>query len=165
MVGPEGTGESAGYRRPMVAMVPAELDAFLADAFPQLTLPFRVTRADDDGVELVQPFDDTHLRPGGTVSGPTLMSLADTVAYVAVVSRIGPEFLTVTSHLAIDFLRKPTAAGLRATGEVLKLGRRQALIAVRIHSEDSDELVAHATATYALPSKPSVPRADLAAPS
>ena len=145
----------------MVAMGPAELDAFLAAAFPSSALPFRVTRADEQGVEIVQPFGDNHLRPGGTVSGPILMTLADTVAYVAVVSRIGPEFLTVTSHLAIDFLRKPPAAGLRATGEMLKLGRRQAVIAVRIHSEVGDELVAYATATYALPSTPSVPRADL----
>jgi uncharacterized protein (TIGR00369 family) len=146
----------------MVAMGPDELDAFLATAFPEARLPFTVTRADDDGVELTQPFDDLHLRPGGTVSGPTLMTLADTTAYVAVVSRIGPEYLTVTSHLAMDFLRKPPPAGLRATGEVLKLGRRQAVVAIRIHSELDDELVAYSTTTYALPSTPSVPRADLA---
>lgn len=145
----------------VVAMGPAELDAFLAAAFPEAPLPFSVTRADGDGVEMIQPFGDGQLRPGGTISGPTLMTLADTVAYVAVVSRIGPQFLTVTSHLAIDFLRKPPPAGLRATGEVLKLGRRQALIAIRIHSEQNDELVAHATATYALPSQPTTPRADL----
>lgn len=145
----------------MVAMGPAELDAFLAAAFPASASPLRVTRADDHGVELVQPFADNQLRPGDTVSGPTLMTLADTAAYVAVVSRIGPEFLTITSHLAIDFLRKPQPAGLRATGELLKVGRRQAVIAVRIHSEVDDELVAYATVTYALPSTPTVPRADL----
>ena len=144
----------------MVAMDPTELDAFLAAAFPASQLPFRTTRADDDGVELVLPGDQVQLRPGGTISGPTLMTLADTVAYLAVVSRIGPERLTVTSHLAMDFVRKPPPAGLRATGEVLKLGRRQALIAVRIHSEIGDELVAYATVTYALPSTPTVPRAD-----
>ncbi len=148
----------------MVAMNPAELDAFLAAAFPDAALPFRVTRSDDDGVEVLQPFGPGQLRPGGTISGPTLMTLADTVAYVAVVSRIGPEFLTVTSHLVIDFLRKPPPASLRATGEVLKLGRRQALIAVRIHSEHGNELVAHATATYALPSKSTVPGPELPSP-
>ena len=146
----------------MVAMDVDELNTFLAAAFPASSLPFEVTRADDHGVEIVQPFGDNQLRPGGTVSGPVLMTLADTVAYMAVVSRIGPEYLTVTSHLAIDFLRKPPPAGLRATGELLKLGRRQAVIAVRIHSEIEDELVAYATVTYALPTKPSVPRADLA---
>jgi uncharacterized protein (TIGR00369 family) len=138
----------------MVAMGPDELNAFLAAAFPDSALPMRVTRADDDGVELTWPYHPGQLRPGGTLSGPTLMTLADTVAYVAVVSRIGPEFLTVTSHLAIDFLRKPPAADLRATGELLKVGRRQAVVFIRIHSALDDQLVATSTCTYALPSKP-----------
>ena len=141
----------------MVAMGPAELNDFLAAAFPGADLPMRVTRADDDGVELTWPYHQSQLRPGGTLSGPTLMTLADTVAYVAVVSRIGPQFLTVTSSLQIDFLRKPPAADLRATGEDLKLGRRQAVISIRIHSTADDRLVAHSTCTYALPAEPSEP--------
>lgn len=149
----------------MVAMDPTELDDFLAAAFPDSRITYRVVRSDDDGVEVVQPADSIQLRPGGTISGPTLMTLADTVAYLAVVARIGPEPLTVTSHLAIDFLRKPPPGGLRATGEILKLGRRQAVIAIRIYSdvdpETTDEMVAYATSTYAIPSKPTVPRADL----
>lgn len=136
----------------MVALGPDELNEFLAAAFPTSALPFRVTRADDTGVEIFQPYGDHQLRPGGTISGPTLMTLADTVAYVAVVSIIGPEWLTVTSHLAIDFLRKPPPAGLRGVGEVLKLGRRQAVIAIKISSDADGELVAYSTATYALPS-------------
>lgn len=140
-------------------MGPDELNAFLAAAFPDARVPQLVTRADDDGVEVRWPAEAIQLRPGGTVSGPTLMTMADTVAYVAVVSRIGPEFLTVTSHLAIDFLRKPPAADLRATGEVLKLGRRQANIDIRIYSAADDQLVAHSTAVYALPSKPTTPPA------
>ncbi|WP_426573658.1 PaaI family thioesterase [Aquihabitans sp. McL0605] len=148
----------------MVAMGPDELNDFLAAAFPDVELSARVTRADDEGVELTWPFHASQLRPGGTLSGPTLMTLADTVAYASVVSRIGPEFLTVTSHLAIDFLRKPPPADLRATGELLKVGRRQAVIAVRIYSTADDELVAYSTSTYALPSTPTVPRADRAEP-
>jgi uncharacterized protein (TIGR00369 family) len=135
----------------MVAMGPDELNDFLSAAFPQGPLPMQVTRSDDLGVELVWPFHESSIRPGGTISGPTLMTLADTVAYVAVVARIGPQFLTVTSSLQIDFLRKPPPADLRATGEVLRLGRRQAVIAVRIHSTADDELVAHSTCTYAIP--------------
>lgn len=146
----------------MVAMDPTQIDEFLAASFPESQLPFHTSRADDDGVELTLPADKVQLRPGGTISGPTLMMLADTVGYVAVVSRVGPEHLTVTSHLSIDFVRKPPPAGLRAVGELLKLGRRQALISVRIYSEIGDELVAYATVTYALPSTPTVPRADLA---
>jgi uncharacterized protein (TIGR00369 family) len=135
-------------------MGPDELNDFLAAAFPGSALPMRVVRADDDGVELTWPFHESQIRPGGTLSGPTLMTLADTVAYVAVVSRIGPEFLTVTSSLSIEFLRKPPPADLRATGEVLKVGRRQAVIAVRIHTTADGSLVAHSTCTYALPSPP-----------
>lgn len=136
----------------MTLLTPTELEEFLAAGFPDQTMPFRVTRADDDGVEVRLPFNSMHLRPGGTISGPTLMTLADTVAYLAIVARIGPEYLTVTSHLSIDFLRKPPPDGLRATGEVLKLGRRQATVAIRIHSDADDALVAYSTTTYALPS-------------
>jgi uncharacterized protein (TIGR00369 family) len=143
----------------MAAMTSTELEAFLQQAFPDVKLPFRVTRADDRGVEITQPYGTNQLRPGGTLSGPTLMTLADTVSYVAVVASIGPEFLAVTSHLDIDFLRKPPAAGLRATGEVLKLGRRQAVVAVRIHSEIDDVLVAASTVTYALPSTSTIGQA------
>ncbi len=135
----------------MVAMGPDELNDFLAAAFPDANLTMRVTRSDESGVEITLPYHDGQLRPGGTISGPTLMTLADTVAYVAVVAQIGPQFLTVTSHLAIDFLRKPPPADLRATGEVLKLGRRQANIDIRIYSTADDQLVAHSTSTYALP--------------
>ena len=136
----------------MSTLGPDELNAFLAEAFPDANLPMRVTASDDEGVELVWPYHASQLRPGGTLSGPTLMTLADTVAYVAVVARIGPQFLTVTSSLSIEFLRKPPPADLLATGEVLKLGRRLAVIAIRIHSTADDELVAHATSTYAIPS-------------
>ena len=136
----------------MSILGPDELNDFLAAAFPDRQLPMRVTVSDEGGVELTLPYDRSQLRPGGTLSGPTLMTLADTVAYVALVARIGREPLTVTSSLSIDFLRKPAPADLRATGEVLKLGRRQAVVAIRIHSTGGDELVAHATSTYAIPS-------------
>lgn len=145
----------------MVAMSSEDINAFLASGFPASRVPMTVTRSDDDGVELRWPFNPDQLRPGGTLSGPTLMTLADTTAYAAVVSLVGPEPMTVTSHLAIDFLRKPPPADLRATGEVVKLGRRQAVISIRIFSTADDELVAFSTCTYALPSSPTVPRADL----
>jgi uncharacterized protein (TIGR00369 family) len=138
----------------METLGPDALNDFLAAAFPESRLPMRVTRSDDDGVELVWPVESVQLRPGNTISGPTLMTLADTVAYVAVVARIGLQFLTVTSSLSIDFLRKPPPADLRATGEVLKLGRRQAVVSIRIYSTADDELVAHSTCTYAVPSSP-----------
>jgi uncharacterized protein (TIGR00369 family) len=137
-------------------MTPDELNDFLSRAFPGFALPMSVVRSTAEEVEVIQPFDTRQIRPGGTISGPTLMTLADTTAYVAVVAGMGPEFLAVTSHLAIDFLRKPPPAGLRAVGTVIKRGRRQALVVVQIRSEQGDELVAHSTVTYALPSVPTI---------
>src|SRR3954470_12929499 len=127
----------------MPAMTVEELNEFLRMAFPDGELQMEVTRADDDGVEVVRAFEPWQLRPGGTLSGPTLMALADCAAYVAVVARIGPEPLTVTSNLNIDFLPKPPPAGIRATAELVKIGRRQALVAIRIYSQHADELVAY----------------------
>ena len=141
----------------METLGPDALNDVLDAAFPESRLPMRVTRSDDDGVELVWPVESVQLRPGNTISGPTLMTLADTVAYVAVVARIGLQFLTVTSSLSIDFLRKPPPADLRATGELLKLGRRQAVVSIRIYSSADDQLVAHSTCTYAVPSAPPAP--------
>ncbi len=141
----------------MAALTPDELNDFLSRAFPDTSLPMRVVRSSAEEVELVQPFGAGQVRPGGTISGPTLMTLSDTTAYVATVAGHGPELLTVTSHLAIDFLRKPPAAGLRAVGRVIKRGRRQVLTLVDLFSEEGDVLVAHATVTYALPSTPTIP--------
>jgi uncharacterized protein (TIGR00369 family) len=135
----------------METLGPDALNDFLTAAFPDSQLPMRVTRSDEGGVELNWPMEKVQLRPGGTISGPTLMTLADTVAYVAVVAKIGLQFLTVTSSLSIEFLRKPPPADLRATGELLKLGRRQAVVAIRIYSTQDDQLVAHSTCTYAIP--------------
>ena len=114
----------------METLGPDALNDFLGAAFPESRLPMRVTRSDDDGVELVWPVESVQLRPGNTISGPTLMTLADTVAYVAVVARIGLQFLTVTSSLSIDFRRRAQVAQPRPV---------------------DDQLVAHSTCTYAIP--------------
>ena len=98
---------------------------------------------------------DKHLRPGGTVSGPAMFSLANITMYLAVLARIGPEALTVTTNLSIDFMRKPEAGrDLIAGAEVLKLGRSLAVGEVRIRSEGSDKVVARAGVTYSIPPKP-----------
>jgi len=101
-----------------------------------------------------QPVDDSHLRPGGTVSGPTMMAVADTAAYVAILSHIGIVPLAVTSNLNINFLRKPDAGkALLARSILLHLGRRSVLTEVRIYSEGHlEKPVAHAIVTYAIPS-------------
>lgn len=97
------------------------------------------------------PFHPAQLRAGGTLSGPTLMTLADTALYAAVLSRVGLEPLAVTSEFAMHFLCKPPPAALVAEATLLRLGRRSAVGEVRIRSEAARDLVAHATGTYALP--------------
>lgn len=130
----------------------AALNDFLRRAFPDAPPPFVVTEVADEGVVTLQlPYSPTQLRPGGTLSGPTLMALADTTGYAAVLAAIGQVALAVTSTLTINFLRKPPPADLVATGELLKLGRRQAVSDVRIRSVEGGQLVAQATVTYAIP--------------
>lgn len=130
------------------------LRAFLAEQFPQaLRAGFTIDRVDEGGVRLVLPVDDRHLRPGGTVMGPTLMMLADTATYLAILASVGPLALAVTSSLDIHFLRRPRPeAPLWAEARLVKLGRRLAVAVVELGT--ADEVVAHATVTYALPESP-----------
>ncbi len=129
-----------------------ELEAFLREAFPQVRRPWQVDEVTERGVALRQAIGDEHARPGGTVSGPTMMALADGAAWVATLSRIGPVALSVTSSLTINFLRKPTlASDLWADTELVRLGRRQSVCEVRIYSEAAGELVATSSVTYSIP--------------
>ena len=96
-----------------------------------------------------------HLRPGGTVSGPTLFTLADTALYAAVLSCIGDAPLTVTTDMTIHFLRRPPAGDLIAEARVLKSGRMLSHGVIEIRSESRDGVVCHATGTYARPPGPS----------
>jgi len=94
---------------------------------------------------------DRALRPGGTVSGPTMFMLCDTGFYVAVLASIGPQALAVTTNININFLRKPAPADLTADCTLLKLGKRLAVGDVKIFSIGEDAPVAHATGTYSIP--------------
>ena len=93
------------------------------------------------------------LRPGGTVSGPIMMALADFTMYVAVLSAIGWVPLAVTTNLTINFLKKPAARDLFAEARLIKLGKRLAVGEVGIRSDGEDELVAHVTSTYSIPAQ------------
>lgn len=128
------------------------LAAFLEREFAQVSGEFAVERAGRDGVTLRLRVADRHLRPGGTVSGPTIFALADVAMYLALLSRIGPVALAVTTSSAIDFLRKP-AAGRDLLGEarLLKLGRSLAVGDVLVFSEGGSDPVARASLTYAIP--------------
>jgi len=136
------------------ALTAAELERRLAAEFPEAFHPdsgLAILEARDRAarVRLVPPGNS--LRPGGTVSGPTLMMLADVAMYVAVLASIGWVPLAVTTNLNINFLRKPAPGGLIAECQLLKLGKRLAVGQVTICGEGDEEPVAHATSTYSIP--------------
>jgi uncharacterized protein (TIGR00369 family) len=97
--------------------------------------------------------DETHLRPGGYISGPTQMSLADSVAYMVIMTQTGLEPMTVTSNLNINFLRPCIGAVVVAEGRMMKMGQALAVIDVDIRIEGADKPSSHAIVTYALPRK------------
>ncbi len=136
-------------RQPMLSA--DEVAAFVDEVFPQQTGVYRVASVGPMVAVLRQAIDDRHLRPGGTVSGPTMFAIADCAFYVAVLAMIGREALTVTTTLTINFLRKPAAAELRAEARILKLGRTLATGDVLVYSEGVADPVAHAAVTYAVP--------------
>lgn len=130
----------------------AALAAFLASEFAEVADSFGVDRADMGGVDLRLRVTSQHLRPGGTVSGPSIFALADVAVYLAILSRIGPKALTVTTNASIDFLRKPAAGvDLIGTARLLKLGRVLAVGDVLIYSEGMPDPVARASLTYSIP--------------
>ena len=129
-----------------------DLNKFLKEQFPQVAGKYRVADETDAGVALIATPDDSDLRPGGTLSGPSLFGLADVAFYLAILSRIGPKALTVTTNCSIDFMRKPAAGRpLRAEARILKLGKVLAVGDVLIYSEGQLEPVARASLTYSIP--------------
>ena len=130
----------------------AALTAFLLRDFGQVAADFAVERADTAGVTLRLIAAERHLRPGGTVSGPAMFALADVAMYLAILSRLGPVALAVTTNCAIDFMRKPEAGrDLVAEARLLKLGRSLAVGDVLIVQPGRAGPVARASLTYALP--------------
>jgi len=136
------------------AMDAAELSAFLDREFPQVSGDFAIERLTADGIVMRLKVGDRHLRPGGTVSGPNIFALADVAVYLAILARIGPVALAVTTSGGIDFLRKPEAGrDLIGEARILKLGRVLAVGDVLIRSEGQEAPVARANMTYSLPPK------------
>jgi uncharacterized protein (TIGR00369 family) len=132
----------------------AELESFLRTEFSQAfngTSGLAVEEIWHGGARVRQAFRDVFIRPGGTISGPTMMALADVAMYIAVLTAIGPVPLAVTTHLSIDFLRRPAPADLVAEAELMKLGKRLAVGTVAIRSAGREDLVAHASSTYSIP--------------
>ena len=135
-----------------------QIGELLHEVFPQAFYSgcgLSIERVGYGDIRVRREFHEDHLRPGGTVSGPTMMELADFAMYVAVFSAIGRQPLAVTTNLNINFLRKPGHADLIADAKLMKVGKRLAVGEVTIYSDGSDEPVAHVTSTYSIPNDPS----------
>ncbi|HJE25571.1 MAG TPA: PaaI family thioesterase [Methylorubrum populi] len=140
-----------------------ETARFLERDFPQMNAGGRHYHLEAVGslsARMRLDYHERHLRPGGTVSGPSMMALADYALYAAILANIGPVALAVTTSLNVNFLRRPGPAALIAECRLLKLGRRLAVGEVTIRSAGSEAIVCHATGTYSIPPE----RGDASAP-
>lgn len=137
-----------------IVMNAAKLNAFLKAEFPQVAGQYQVEFSDEEGLRARLRVDETHLRPGGTVSGPSIFALADLAIYCAILARLGPVALAVTTNASVDFMRKPAAGqDLIAQCRLLKLGRVLAVAEALIYSDGMAEPVARCSMTYSIPPK------------
>jgi uncharacterized protein (TIGR00369 family) len=138
------------------AMTVEQLEQFLTAEFPQAfhgNSGLSIEEVWHGGGRVRQAYSAQFVRPGGTISGPTMMALADFAMYVGLLASIGPVPLAVTTNLNINFLRKPEARDLIAECRLLKLGKRLAVGEVTIRSDGMEDPVAHVTSTYSIPVK------------
>ncbi len=140
---------------PQLAFTRDELKAYLERIFPQ------IWSSGAHEIEAIGPMSarvrlkhhPDHLRPGGTISGPSLFALADLALYVAVLAQLGRVPLAVTTNLNINFLRKPAPGDVVGEARLMKLGKRLAVGEVALHSLGQAAMVAHATGTYSIPAR------------
>ena len=129
-----------------------EIVQFLKQFFSPSLERCEIEEVTEDGASLLWKVGDADLRPGGTISGPTMMALADFALYVAIMGEIGLIGLAVTTNMNINFLRKPTGGkDLRGVCKLMKVGKVLVVGEVWIYSVDSDDPVAHVTGTYSIP--------------
>lgn len=135
-----------------LAMNGQQVMDFMAEVFPQVRDDFAIDRVDETSLTMRLLTDERHLRPGGTVSGPSMFALADCAVYAMVLARVGRKALAVTTSCSFDFMRKP-AAGVDVIAEcrLLKLGRSLAVADVLLFSEGRPDPVARASLTYSIP--------------
>ena len=129
-----------------------DLQIFLNDVFPQVCDDFVIEDLSKNEITVRLKVSEKHLRPGGTVSGPSMFGLADVCFYLVILSNVGPKALTVTTSCSIDFMRKPAPKDLIAKARLLKLGKSLAVGDVLLFSEGMEMPVAHANVTYSIPS-------------
>ena len=135
--------------KPLMSKI--DLENFLEKEFPQVSNNFKILNTKPNSLSMLMHISDEHLRPGGTVSGPTMFLLADVSFYLATLSMIGPKSLTVTTNCSINFLRKPNISNLVSESRVLKIGKTLSVGDVLIYSKGIKEPVAHASLTYSIP--------------
>ena len=128
-----------------------ELSTFMEEAFPQVKDDFVIEDLQDTEITVRLKVTEKHLRPGGTVSGPSMFGLADVCFYLIILGNIGPKALTVTTNCSIDFMRKPAPKDMIAKARLLKLGKALAVGDVLLYSEGNEKPVAHANVTYSIP--------------
>lgn len=137
----------------MTKLTVSEANAFLSANFKSRGAQNQVMVMEPGRAVIRLEADETHLRPGGYISGPTQMSLADSVAYMAIMTLTGLEPMTVTSNLNINFLRPCIGNAVIADGRIMKIGQALAIIDVDIRIEGAEKAASHAIVTYALPRK------------
>ena len=137
---------------PLKMTIP-DLEIFLKDVFPQVCDDFAIEDLSEDEITVRLKVSEKHLRPGGTVSGPSMFGLADVCFYLVILANVGPKALTVTTNCSIDFMRKPAPKDLIAKARLLKLGKVLAVGDVLLFSEGMEKPVAHANVTYSIPPK------------
>ena len=129
----------------------SELKIFLKSEFPQMANEFEIVAITQNRVILSLQTENRHLRPGDTVSGPTIFSLCDVSSYINLLAVLGPVKQSVTTNCSIDFMRRPKAGILYCEAKILKLGRRLAVLDGLVHSEKIDNSpIARFSMTYAL---------------
>jgi uncharacterized protein (TIGR00369 family) len=138
----------------LLKMSASEIMSLLNKTFPQQAKFFEIDELTVESLIVRHKIDESHLRPGGTISGPTMFSLADISLYILTMSRIGPVLLAVTTNCSMDFMRKPKAGSdLLAKTRLLKLGKNLCVGDVLIFSEGLEKPVARASMTYSIPPK------------
>ena len=129
-----------------------EVQAYFDEVFPQQRGTLVAMTIGSMHGKARMKISEDHLRPGGTVCGPAMFTVADCAFYMALMGMIGRQALTVTTNMSINFLRKPVAdADLICEARILKLGKLLATGDATVWSEGQDAPVAHATVTYAIP--------------
>lgn len=134
----------------------AEINTLITSVYPQLNaemMAYEAVEVFPGGCVVRLNATAKHLRPGNTVSGPSLFTLADIGGYVCVLSHAGPDALSVTTNLNINFMRKAEAGPVEAHCRILKLGRSLMVFDCDMVAGPDKVTVAHATGTYSIPPK------------